>query len=411
MLWRLTARSVVANRGRSLFVVLALGLLSLSLVLGGAIVSSIRSNIELGLRQGFAGDLQVFSDGNPPLRLTSEVPVEFLPIERPDEVVRVLMDDPAVVGVGRRSNASGLVLADGFEAPVILVGIEPREETETLAWLEPESRGAGWEADSILLGTPMAERLRAEPGDQVTVLVPTADGLMDGDLFEVRGTYSPPGLPLIDEFVAFVPVGLLQSILAEEGQPRSLVVRLRQGSDPRAVRDRLRRSLEGAGLAVEAWTWDELAGDLLGMARVGRTLVGIGYLLVLLVVTLGVANTVLILMLEKTREIGLMRALGTPRWRIVSALVTEVTLIAAISSAIGTAVGVALCALLGRLGIPATSRAMTYAFGGDHLFLQIGGTQVLLAFLVVAVVGPFAALWPAVRASAADPARVMRSPV
>jgi lipoprotein-releasing system permease protein len=199
-------------------------------------------------------------------------------------------------------------------------------------------------------------------------------------------------------------------LLGDEGIPGSLVVRLREEADLPAVRERLRQALHRAELPLEVWTWEEMAGDLLGMVRIGRYLIGSGFLFVLLVVAIGVGNMLLILMLERAREIGLMRALGTPRWSIVGTLWVEVTLVSALSSAAGALAGGLLCVVLGQVGIPAASRAMAYAFGGERLFLEVHSLELLLGFLVVALVGPCAALWPAAHASATDPAEVMRNP-
>jgi len=410
MLWKLAVRNVVAKRNRSLFLILSLALLSLVLVVGATIVASIRSNIEAGLRQGFAGDLQVFHEANPAPRLTAEVPFDFVPIVGSSTAVETLLRDPDVRAVVPRSNAAGLVFFEDYSAPVVLVGIDAAAEADTLARLQPEDPGAFGGPGTILLGSPMAERLHRLEGGEVTVLIPTADGLFDGDVFKIAGTYASLGLPLIDEFIAFVPLEHLQMLLGDEGIPGSLIVRLREGADLTTVRERLRQSLRDAGLPLEVWTWEELAGDLLGMVRIGRYLLGSGFLLVLLVVAISVGNMLLLLMLEKTREIGLMRALGTPRWRIVGTLLAEVTLLSALSSAAGALFGALLSIALGQVGIPAASRAMVYAFGGERLFLEVHGPELLLSFLVVALVGPFAAVWPALRASSASPAEVMRNP-
>ena len=410
MLWKLAARSVLARRSRSLFLMLSLALSSLVVVVGASLMASIRSNIEDGLKRGFAGDMQVFHVANPRPQFTAEVPIDFVPIEDAGRAMETLLDDPDVLGVTPRSNAAGLVIFEDYSAPAVLVGIDAALEAETLARLRPHDEGAFGKPGTILLGRPMAERLRRLDGGEVTVLIPTADGLFDGDVFEVAGIYMPPGLPLIDEFVAFVPLDHLQMLLGDEGIPGSLVVRLRDDADLPAVRERLRQALYRAELPLEVWTWEEMAGDLLGIVRIGRYLIGSGFLFVLLVVAIGVGNMLLILMLEKAREIGLMRALGTPRWRIVGTLLVEVTLVSALSSAAGALAGGVLCVVLGQVGIPAASRAMAYAFGGERLFLEVHSLELLLGFLVVASVGPFAALWPAARASATDPAEVMRNP-
>ncbi len=408
MVWKLAARNVFAQRRRSVFMVLSLALSSLTLVVAASLVASLRTNLESGLRQGFVGDLQVTNAVNPPLQLSEEVPIDFAPIADAAAATRVLLADPEVAAVHPRAAASGVLLAGGYSTPVVFLGLDPRQESDSLERLRP---GAEAFEDGILLGQPVAERLHAAAAGEVTALIPTADGLFDGDVFSVAGLYSPPGLPLLDDLFAFVPLGRLQLMLDQEGYPGTLVVRLRPGADLEAVRARLAAALEEAGLGLAVRTWSELARDLLGIARVGDFLLASGFAFVLGVVVLGVGNMFLVLIFERTREIGLMRALGTPRRRIFTTLLVEAGLVSAVASAAGALAGGVLCAALGRVGIPAASRAMTYAFGGQKLFLEVHAPELAVGFGLVALIGPLAALWPAVKASACDPAEVMRTPV
>ncbi len=213
MNWKLAVRSVIAHRRRTLFLVLSLSLSSFILAVGGTLVDSLRSNIELGLRNGFAGDLQVFNSINPLLDFTSEVPAEFMPITNEMETTRILLEDPDVLSVASRTTVSGLVLAGDSTAPVILIGIDPVAEAAILRHLAPGDGVPLSTEGRILLGRPIAERLGLNGGrGEVTILFPTAAGLFEGDRFQVEGTYSPPGLPLIDEFVAFVPLDHLQDL-------------------------------------------------------------------------------------------------------------------------------------------------------------------------------------------------------
>jgi len=407
MNWKLAVRNVIVHRRRTLFLVLSLALSSFILAMGGTLVESLRSNIELGLRDGLAGDLQVFHSANPLVELTSEVPADFLPVLDATRAKRILLEDPDVVSVASRSTVSGLLLAGDSTAPVILIGIDPVAEAAALETLAPGIGAPLGGRGRILLGEPIAGRLGLHEGHgEVTVLLPTSDGLFEGDRFQVEGLYSPPGLPLVDELVAFVPLEHLQMLLGDEGYPDSLVVRLRESAEPVLVRERLERSLAANDLDLTVRSWDELAGNLLGMVQIGRFLVGSGFILILVVVLVGITNTLMILMLERTRSIGLMRALGTARSTILQTLVGEIAVVSTGAAALGALVAFALCLLLTRTGIPATSKAMTYVFGGPRFFPDMSAEPFLAGFLIVALVGPLVALVPASESQPFRPGRV-----
>ncbi len=99
MVLRMATRSVVANRGRSIFLLLSLALSAFVLVVGASIVASHRSNIVTNLKDGFAGDIQGFHSDNRPLRFTAEVPIGFLPIQQARATMDLLWDDPDVSAV------------------------------------------------------------------------------------------------------------------------------------------------------------------------------------------------------------------------------------------------------------------------------------------------------------------------
>jgi ABC-type lipoprotein release transport system permease subunit len=411
MLWKMAVRGVISNRRRTLFLSLSLALSSFVLAVGATLVASFQSSIEHGLRAGFAGDLQVYHADNPPPTLTSEAPAYFRTVPGAASTMEILQADVDVESVAPQSRASGILLVGEVMTPVVLVGLDTVADAAVLARLLPAGVQAPASSGWILLGGPQAERLqRAGASEEVTILLPTADGLFEGDVLHIAGTYTPPGLPFIDEFLAFVPLAHLQMLTDEEGYPGSLVVRLREGADLVAARGRLRRQLQAEGMPLEIATWDELAGDLLGTVEVGRYVVGSGFVLVLLVVILGITNTMLVLMLHRTREVGLMRALGTRRRPIVSALVAEVALLSLAASGAGAAIGGLLCAWLARVGIPASTQAMAYAFGGSRFFPEVHLEILLAGFLLVALVGPLVALAPAWRTSSSDPAEILRAP-
>jgi lipoprotein-releasing system permease protein len=408
MIWSLAAKNALAGRDRSLLVVASLALASFVLVVGSSLASSLARNVELGIRRGYGGDLQVFHASNRPLGFTEEVPSGWIPVADAERVERILREDADVASVAARAQASGLALVGPSSAPVVLVGLDAAAESAAIERLQTAG-GRFAERGGALLGRPLAERLGVGEGEEITVLIPTDDGLFEGGVFAVTGFYASAGLPLIDQFVAFVPYDDLQE-LTRAGAPSSLVVRLGDGADPSTVRARLARAVERDGVPVTLWTWEELAGDLLGIARAGRYLTGSAMLFLLLIVALGVGNLWLVSTLERTRDIGVMRALGTPRRRVVATILAETFLISATASVAGAAAGGLVIAACGRAGIPAASEAMIHAFGGPRLHPAAGVADLLLGILVVTAAGTLAAFVPALVASATEPAAAMRSP-
>jgi ABC-type lipoprotein release transport system permease subunit len=398
----------LAERHRTVYMTSALALSSCLLVLGSSTVGTLHTGIERGLRAGLTCDLQLFHRDNPPLEVTSEVPSGFLPVPDPRSTIELVGRDPEVVGVARRALASGILSTDGATSPALVVGVEPDSNVPAHPLGRSPGSSASIEWAHSLVGAAIAERMRIDRGDEVTLLIPTPDGLLDGDVFDVADIYGPAGLPLIDELVVFVRYDHLERMLGGENAPSALLVRLADGADVERARERLSRALHDAGRPIAVRTWEEMAGDLLGIVRVGRYFAVTGFVLLLVIVVIGIANMQLILVLEKIPQIGLMRALGTPSTGVLRGLLVEASLVSVAAAFLGTAAGATICVILGRVGIPAVSHAMALAIGGDRLFLDVRALDVALGLVVVALVGPLTALLPALRYSNVSPATVLR---
>lgn len=409
MIWKMAIRNVLREAHRTRLTALSLGFGAFFLVAGGGLVSGLTASGSRGLREGLAGDLQVFDASNPVSELTDEPPSGFAAVAEPEEVERLLLSDPDVRAVAPRLVANGMLISGELRAPAVLVGVDPARESEVCRPLGAALGSADAGARTIALGPGIAERLRSGRGRRVTLLLPTADGMFEGDELEVSSVYAPGGLPLPGEIFAFLPLSELRSLLSGSNRPTSLAVALAPGADVSAARERLQRTLDSARLHVKVRSWTEMAGSLLDAGRIGSLGLVISNALLMFMIALGVVNTILIVVLERTRDIGMMLALGTPRSRVLCTLLLEAAIVAGFSAAAGTLLGGATCLAAGKVGIPAFTRAMTFAFGGDRLYPVVTAAQLAVGFLLVTGLGPLAALYPAVRAIRVDPVRALRS--
>lgn len=404
MSFSLAARNALANRRRTLFVALAVGLSSFVLVSGSAVLQSVRIGIERGLRRGFSGDLQVFDERNPLLDLTDEPPEDFRPLEDASAIVRAVRRDPAVAGVSPRSATSALVFHRRRSSPAVLVGVDVETAREAVPDMLAAPRrlpAKGW----IAPGRALAERLGAAEGSRLTVLAPQPGGMYEGDAFEAAPAFAPQGVPVLDEWICLVALDDLRGMMPEAGAVSSLIVRVADDGDPAAVAERLERRLRAEGLRVRVRRWDEMAGTLLGIVNVTAAAAGVSLAIIVVIVGLGCANAVLVAMLDRAREIGLMRALGTSRARVIATLVGEVAMLAATASAAGALSAGLVVAVLHHVGVPAMTRAMEMVFAGGRLRPSVTLAQGVTGFAVAALCGTLAAVVPAWIASGRDPVR------
>jgi ABC-type lipoprotein release transport system permease subunit len=132
------------------------------------------------------------------------------------------------------------------------------------------------------------------------------------------------------------------------------------------------------------------------------------FLLVLLgVVSIGVANGVFLSMSERTREIGTMMAIGARRSVVAALFLLEGVLINTASSAMGVLLGVAVTCFLDRVGFEAPSRGAVWLMGGTRLFPYLTPWSVLLSFLIVVGITMVGTSYPILKASKLEPTEAL----
>ena len=171
-------------------------------------------------------------------------------------------------------------------------------------------------------------------GSDAIFMATTVDGQMNAlDVHVVQLVDSP--VEALDNMLMSIPFGLSQKLYDTSGADR-LVVLLRDPRQTAALRDTWQAELRRRGVAVEIRTWEELRLSYLKICNMFNVLFTFLFTIVLVIVVLSVVNTVGMAVMERTREIGTLRALGLRRQGIVTMFAAESLLLGLIGSAIGT---------------------------------------------------------------------------
>jgi putative ABC transport system permease protein len=245
----------------------------------------------------------------------------------------------------------------------------------------------------VLLGTGLALALRARPGDTVTIFATTPEGVLNALDVTVAGLVDLPVKELNDRYLA-TTISAASRLLSVGGIVSKLVVTLRPGRDDDAARARLAAALRGAGFSLEVKNWKELA---LFYNQVRLLYLGIfGFMgaVLVIVVLLACANTMTMAATERIREIGTLRAIGTPPGTIRRMFVAEGVSI----SALGCLAGACL-ALLVRSALNASGIELPAPPGASH------GMPIHVAFYPATYAAGFAAMLATLALASYFPAR------
>lgn len=328
-----------------------------------------------------------------------------------DTLLAQLRGAPNVEAAAPRIQAQGIASSTTKSEGILLIGISPEVERKVTfidrAMVEGAMLRTG-DDRSIVVGRKLAETLNLRMGDKVVVMAQAADGELGTAAYRISGIFATESASF-DGGIGYVTLSAAQSLLALGTGVSTINVRL---ADPAALDetvDTLRRHLRGPGLTIVSWP--ALLPQVDEMVRVIRIMRAIVLVIVFAVTALAVMNTVFMTVAERTREFGVMMALGTSPGAVVRLVIYETFALMTMASLLGYSLGVLLVTYFARRGLD-----LSRFFEG---YVTIPGvTGIAYPRLVVAsILGPgivlflatiLASLYPAWRAARLDPARAIR---
>ncbi len=246
-----------------------------------------------------------------------------------------LRADPAVRQVLPRVEFGGLI-SNGDKSVIMMgVGIEPDAEFAVkgpFLTVEAGRELAGTERGAVMLGAGLARNLKAQPGASLTLLAGTTEGAMNALDVTVAGIVST-GVPEIDQRLVYTDVATAQRLLVTD-RVSSLGVFLDRMEATLPARARLGAALPDLALR----TWEEQAPFYRSVRALYNRIFGALGLIIGVIVVVVVANAMAMSVIERTREIGTLRALGTRPGQLLQTLAMEGLLLGAAGGAIGAAI-------------------------------------------------------------------------
>lgn len=254
-----------------------------------------------------------------------------------------LLADPAVRQVLPRVEFGGLI-SNGDKSVIMMgVGIEPDAEFAVkgpFLTVEAGRELAGAERGAVMLGAGLARNLKVQPGASLTLLAGTTEGAMNALDVTVAGIVST-GVPEIDQRLVYTDVATAQRLLVTD-RVSSLGIFLDRMEATLPARARLGASLPDLALR----TWEEQAPFYRSVRALYNRIFGSLGLIIGVIVVVVVANAMAMSVIERTREIGTLRALGTRPGQLLQTLAMEGLLLGAAGGAIGAAITVAVSVAL-----------------------------------------------------------------
>lgn len=351
------------------------------------------------------GDLQVqhhlFRQEMGPELALRNVPAMLSEIER----------QPAVAAVAPRIQAQVLISSPTVSQNILLVGIDPERERRVTFVDRTVRAGTALKSGQdreIMLGRKLADKLQIKLGEKLVVMAQTAGGELGSAAYRVTGIFETES-EAFDNAIGFVTLRAGQALLALGDNASTIAVRLRDREQLDAAATALKTTL--AGTAYIPVTWRELLPEVAQMIDYVKMNLRLVIGIVFFVVTMGVANTLLMSVMERTREFGIMMALGTRPEQIVRLVFYESMALAVIGILVGYLIGLVLVQYLSARGIDLTvySRGLQTVPGlTGIIFPRLQQDHIVVPAALLLVVSAVAAIYPGWRAARLKPVDAIR---
>ena len=319
----------------------------MSLVLSGGFIEDMFIQLREAVIHSQFGHIQVNAQGF--FEKGARAPDRFM-IDDAEPLRQQFARLAGVTDVMARVSFSGLLNTGRTDGSIVGEGIEPSRESKLGTFIRIESGRALNDQDryGIMLGKGLADAFKIAVGDRVTVLVSTSGGALNTLEFDVVGTFRSFSRDY-DARTVRVPLAAAQELLNAKGV-NTLVVSLTDTLDTARIAGLLAGQLDRDQFEIKKW--NELSDFYDKTVTLYDRQFGVLRLIVLIMVLLGVANSVNMSVFERVGEFGTMMALGNRRLDVFRLVMLENVLIGVIGSSAGVLVGVALALVISAIGIP-----------------------------------------------------------
>jgi putative ABC transport system permease protein len=329
-------------------------------------------------------------------------------------LVATIAADPRVYAASPRVYGYGLASAADQSAGAEIIGVVPNQEQKVTV-LQTQIVKGSYLTDQmpkgIVMGDKFATTIGVGVGSEIILLTQAADGSMGNDLYTIAGIFHT-GLDTMDRGLVLMSLAALQELLRlPPVRIHEVAIKLHDITEATTAAAALGVQLNKT-LPVRVRAWPELVPELADYVQFNRSVTFILFFIFFLLAVIGIVNTMLMAVIERTRELGMLMAVGTRPVQVVSLIVAEAAGLAAASLVLGGAIGAPLLWYLQVHGLDLGGAIDEFSLAGVVVGRRWYGRQDFIAYsqaaLGLSITAVLSALYPALRAARFRPTEALR---
>jgi ABC-type lipoprotein release transport system permease subunit len=404
ILLKMAWRNIWRHRRRTVIIVVAMGLALAMMMMYDGLVDGFNTAIYGNAIRVLGGNIQVHAagyrakvDSNP-----------LIPLPNDEAVVQAALANPDVIAAARRIQTGGLMSNREGAFSISIIGIEPEAEAP-ISLINENIVDGRWLAaddqDSILIGRGLADAMGVQVNDRITMVGSDAHKQNRQRTMTVIGIYDI-GMPSLEKQTVYISLAEAQTLFDLRGQSTEVQINLDDvGQEARVV-----AALAPAMPGYEVESWDKNYPEIATALTSKNFVMDIFSVIIEVIAGIGVLNLLLMAVFERTREIGLLGAMGLKPRQIATLFLLEGTLIGLAGVAAGAVLGVVFNASFGQVGMDYSSFAGTAEFMAlinGKVYPSLGVGKLFGRALTILIITTLAAWIPAREASRREPAQAL----
>jgi putative ABC transport system permease protein len=401
---RLAWRNTWLHRRRTVIIMLAMGFSLALMMIYDGLIDGFNQAIYGNAIRVLGGNIQIHAagyrekiDSNP-----------LLPLADDSAVIQAALSQPNVLAATPRIITGGLATSPEGAFAIHLIGIDPDAE-KPVSLIAGHISAGNWlsasDQDSILVGKALADAMGIQVGDRITVVGSDIHKQNRQRTMTVIGIYDI-GITTTEKGTAYVSLSEAQNLYGLPNQATEVDLTLKKLGEEPSVIAALAPALPG----YEIESWDKNYPDLKNAIDRKGAVMNVFGVIIIAIAGIGILNLLLMAVYERTREIGLLGAMGLKPRQIATLFILEGLMIGVVGVVAGVAIGLALNGSLGVVGLDYSqfSSVSDYmALVTTRIYPTLGVNNLAARALTVIIISTLAAWIPANEASRREPAEAL----
>jgi len=394
MLLKISWRNIWRNPRRSLIIALIIGIGFLGMGFSWAFTDGFFKQSIGTLINSHLSHIQIHENGfkdNQVIRKN---------IKEPDKILNLIKNNENIKAIAPRIKSEGMINSPESSSGVMIIGIDPRYEPYVSNIRDLVTEGKflnNGNKNTILLGKKLAEKLKVKLGDKVVLMAQDLTLEVTGEAYRIGGLYESNS-PDFDKGMVFISLNNAQEFFGITGKISEFAIILKDDKKLEETKNQIKKLI---GKEYETLSWKDIMPGMASSIEMSNTSIYIFFVIILVAISFSIINTLFVVIFERFKELGIMKALGTKPLTIFYLVMLESLWMTILGTVIGGFLSFVFLNYIATVGIDFSkyAKGMSMLGMGSIIYPTITMDKVIIIILTIILLSILASIYPAIVAT------------